>query len=263
MITALLLYFGWVWSRAYFRHFGLTPEILQYSNQDYLLRSIDTAFGSSVRALAAASLLVLLEGGSSRLTANRIWVQRWVAPILPHVALTLWALGLALAAGIGHPRVPASASAAILMAGSWLLFRQREAVSEFIRAPVRLMHISATIAALLGALWAANLYAEETARQTASSVESSLEFLPEITVFSDKYLDLPGTLVKATKVTVTSDSDGYRYSGMRLLAYSNHRWFLLTGKQTAGSPLTVTILEDREGIRVELSTHARQPHFVT
>ena len=80
-------------------------------------------------------------------------------------------------------------------------------------------------ALVLSAFWITTQYAEDEGREFAQQVDDSPAHLPLVTIYSDKYLDLPGSAVIFKKETSPTGSPLYRYGGLRLLAFSADRWF--------------------------------------
>ena len=44
VLTALMFYFGWVYTNALFQHFGIEAPVLEFSNQDYILRNAQALY---------------------------------------------------------------------------------------------------------------------------------------------------------------------------------------------------------------------------
>ena len=57
LLSALMLYFGWVRTRVLFDHFGVPVEILRFSTTDYLLRSAEVFFKPVILATFALACL--------------------------------------------------------------------------------------------------------------------------------------------------------------------------------------------------------------
>jgi len=55
-LTGLLYYFGWVRTNALFGYFGIDANLLSYTTQDYLVRSVGVAFRPCAALLAGAAL---------------------------------------------------------------------------------------------------------------------------------------------------------------------------------------------------------------
>jgi len=112
------------------------------------------------------------------------------------------------------------------------------------------------VATVLAVFWVATVYAGEAGSGLARQVDESPGLLPLVTVFSANYLDLPGSAVSATQNASPDGGPLYRYTGLRLLTYSEGRWFLVTGSYP-GYRSTVTVLADASGLRVEVAAAKR------
>jgi hypothetical protein len=75
-----------------------------------------------------------------------------------------------------------------------------------------------------------------------------------VTILSTEPLDVPGSLVKASRVSQPEGKWSYRYTGARLLAYANERWFLIVNPRQQGYRSTVYTLRDAAFFRVETAT---------
>src|SRR5688500_2966104 len=80
---------------------------------------------------------------------------------------------------------------------------------------------------LLGAFWAATVYAKALGLGAAQAVDRDADRLPVVTVYSRDPIDLPGSNMSATRTLKEDQHWSYRYTGARLLMYSNSRWFLI------------------------------------
>jgi hypothetical protein len=60
-VGALLLYVGWVRTRAFFTYFGINAMELGFSPQDYVLRSADVGLGAVVLVALAGGVLLVLD----------------------------------------------------------------------------------------------------------------------------------------------------------------------------------------------------------
>jgi len=248
-LTGLLVFFGSTYSKAYFGYFGISQHMLQHSIQDKLLLSADVVFGTAIRALVAILILIMLD----RLLAP--WRQRQdslgrsarvLAPVLGALLFiigTLAALRQSWLAGI-----PLRLAAVALLIGAAILLR---AVSHEVSS-LRAARVPVLATLLLGAFWVTALYAEDVGNQIARQIDTTPAHLPAVTVFSEKYLDLPGNAVISNEDLSPSGTPLYRYGGLRLLTFSNGRYFLLTGRFD-GYHSTVTILPDDDDILVDLA----------
>jgi len=63
LLSALMLYFGWVRTRVLYEYFGVPVGILRYSTTDFVLRSADVFFRPVIWSiLAVAGLVAVLIG---------------------------------------------------------------------------------------------------------------------------------------------------------------------------------------------------------
>lgn len=119
----------------------------------------------------------------------------------------------------------------------------------------RVSNLMVYAALALALFWAATLYAQDLGQQAARATDADPAILPAVTVFTDDYLDLPGTLVKASATPGPGGSRHYRYAGLSLLTYSNGRWFLITGRYSDSYRSSVVVLPDSGAIRVEIAAN--------
>src|SRR5215217_12083 len=88
VITALLYYFAWVRTAAFYSHFGIDQRILAYSFEDYLLRSTGVAFRPLAFALLVAAASIALWYGLARMSDRPI-LSRLVVFFLFTLAICL------------------------------------------------------------------------------------------------------------------------------------------------------------------------------
>jgi hypothetical protein len=226
VVTGLLLFFGWTYSRAYFGHFGIDQRLLQYSVQDQMLLSADVMFGTAVLVLTVVLVLVGLDRLLTWLGGRADGVGRVARWTMPVAGLVL--LGVGLLSALRLPQlaaiVPLRTAAVAFLAGAViLLFLGTRTDRRAVRAPL-------LVALLLATFWVTTLYAENEGTLIAEQVDDAPAHLPLVTLYSDKYLDLPGTAVLFSEETSPAATPLYRYGGLRLLAFSSGRWFLITGR---------------------------------
>lgn len=256
-VTALLVYFGWTRSRAFFGYFGIDQSILQYSLSDHLLRSADSTFGTAVLLLVVVLVLVALERAVATWThpSRSDRIGRWARTAVTIIGLLLFSLGLlfALRLEFGGITIPAIVGAVTLAAGAIIVLRTGLALITLTSTPRAFARVLVLVPLFLASFWASTLYAQDGGVTLARAVDDVPARLPLVTVYSDKYLDLPGSAVMGTAVPSADETTRYRYTGLRLLAYSNGRWFLLTGRYGTGYRSSVLVLGDADYIRVEVA----------
>lgn len=59
LITGLLYYFGWIRARFALVYFGIDTNLIEYSTSDYVLRSVNIVFESSIRIAFIALILLV------------------------------------------------------------------------------------------------------------------------------------------------------------------------------------------------------------
>jgi uncharacterized protein involved in response to NO len=111
-------------------------------------------------------------------------------------------------------------------------------------------------ALLLASFWITTLYAENAGTVLAQQIDDAPAHLPLVTIYSEKHLDLPGSAVMATEEMSPTGSPLYRYGGLRLLAFSADRWFLITGRYD-GYRSTVAIVKSDDDVRMDVARQAQ------
>jgi hypothetical protein len=265
LITGLLIYLGYMTSKAYYAYFGIGQSLLNVSMDSYVLASADVTFGSALRLVAAFALLVLLEWAVAISRRRHPRAGEFFANTVGLAAILAILVGFYFVLGGVRPQWLAASLLPIIFAfGSLLLTRQLAAapplrgvaITRIVRsmgAQLRLARLALATLLVLGTFWAANLYAVESGREAARGDDSTPGRLPLVTVFSKEFLDLPGSAVKKTEIAAIGQAAHYRYSGLRLLRYANERWFLITGTYGDSYASPVAVLRDDSSIRVEIA----------
>jgi hypothetical protein len=252
-VTGFLFFFGWTYSGAYYGYFGVNQRLLQYSLQDQLLQSAQPMFGTAVILLTVAAALWLIDRWSAPVRRRSDRLGRWARGATLGAGLFTIGVGLLSALGLPPlPRVlPARTAALLMLAGALVLVRIRwtRTGADRARSVERLLLVSA---ALLAVFWVTTVYATETGSAVAERTDRSPERLPLVTLFTERYLDLPGSSVVLTEESSRTGGPLYRYTGLRLLTYSNSRWFLITGSHE-GYRSTVTVVRDDPALRLEVA----------
>lgn len=259
VLTALLVYIGWTRTNAYFGYFGVDSSLLSLSVQDYMLRSVASSFVAVTRFVTFALILVALDLGFKRLmtVATGPFANIRLRQALALLGVVLAAIGLCVAiipevAVIAGPYI----GAASLVIGAVVLLRFGPSLAPAhngreIALPGRVTGLAAAVC-LIAAFWAVTLYAQDLGVAAAKNADGSPELLSDASVLSDKPLDIPGDQVIVTRNALLGDQTGYRYSGLRVLAYSSGRWFMITGRRP-GERSTVIVLRDLDTLRVEVA----------
>lgn len=275
IVTALLVHVGSVRHRAYYGYFGIDQGVLHLSIQDYVLRSVDVTFGAVARLVGAAVVVIVLDRVVIRAVLEHRDRRRrgygWPHTVVLVVGATSGVVGLLTALGFGRwLEVPPLFAAMLLAVGSGVVLRLRSlppatdareprdpAADSRLRG-AGLSGVPMTVALyatlVIALFWAATLYAQDLGQRAARTVDANPEELPLVTIFSERYLDLPGTLVHPTTAPGAEGAPPhYRYTGLSLLTYSNNTWFLITGRYSPHYRSSVLLLPNTQTIRVELA----------
>ncbi|MEW2030679.1 hypothetical protein AB0901_09195 [Streptomyces roseifaciens] len=235
ILTGLLLYFGFAYTDALYEYFGIDAATLGFSTQDYLLRSAGALY-MPVGITLATGLL----GALGYLCVTSLIRSRpALAPLLTRVSMALTAAGfllfvLGMLGGFAVWRAGALDTPLLLGGGLVLVLYGRvlqikcaSRAYPYAREATALVLIAALIA--LSSFWAVNAYAQQHGRSDARYLARNLWLRPEIVVDTAERL-----YFRHTNVQEAALPDGgpkqrfkFRYHGLRLLAQSNSRMFVI------------------------------------
>ena len=239
MITALLYYFGWVRTGAFFGYFGVDQSTLQLSATDYLLRSAGVAF----RPLAAL-LLVLGAWSWLHLTLQRAGVPgkharaiRRARAALPWCAAALIGPPVVSLLAAPLPFLPPLAAAALLGAGALLadlelrLRSQRRTLADgtpgHTNGPRWAAHLVLASTVFLALFWSTAVYANASGHALAVGIAAQPATRPGVTLYCRQRPAISGHGVTTTVLTDKDNQYRYRYDGLVLLLHDNTTWLLL------------------------------------
>jgi hypothetical protein len=98
--------------------------------------------------------------------------------------------------------------------------------------------------------WAVAVQANISGQQVGEQLASNLQAQPSVVVYSQQSLGLTAPSVKVARLSGDGYQYRYRYSELRLLLYSDDRYFLLPdGWEQGRDP--VFLIEEGNGIRAE------------
>jgi hypothetical protein len=256
-VGALLLYVGWVRTRAFFTYFGINAMELGFSPQDYVLRSADVGLGAVVLVALAGGVLLVLDRIVMRLFCRARGRRR---EGVIHGGIALVGCGLVLlglfnvTAEASFAALPPLSSAGFVAVGAVLLLRFGAGAPG--RAPLlgpNTVGFGLVIIAVTS-FWAANSYAHSIGVGAAEMIDADSSHLSVVTILSREPIDVPGSLVVASRVPDAEGKWFYRYVGPRLLSYANGRMFLIVTPQRGGYRSTIFTLREADTIRVETAT---------
>lgn len=262
LLTALLLYYGWVRARAQAQEMGLDVNLFGYTTQDYLLLSISSLY---VQLLWIA---VAVLGG--------VWADRRIrervdarvrrsgsAPVARWARRGMWFfIGLAVAARVLGGAVPAEeawvvpfAMVLCVLGAVWAAGLRRRVTAPDGRpaSPERQLLGGVALVSVVALLvfWGTSSFAEAMGKAMAHDLQEGLGTMPRTTVYSEEPLHIGLGQVGAAELG-GPDDPLYRYDGLRLLTLRGGRYFLLPEDWTVAHS-EVLVLPDDDSIRLEYS----------
>lgn len=261
LVTALMVYFGWVSTGGTFDVFGIDRSVLGFSTQDYLLRSLNATFKPLTALLLASLVLVPGHAALVRFLRPRRRAAHavcWTIAALGLVVVGCGMLGLlGLAAYPGSfPVTPIGLGLGVLSIGyASVLAQMTELRPRLQRAepPIAfeiLPRVAAAAVVVLTLFWSVAVFAQAHGRAVARSLVVESRSLPQITIFAEERLHLDGPGVREAELTGAEARYRFRYDGLRLLVRSNDRLFMLPTPWRPGGHAIV--LPDDPTLRIEL-----------
>ncbi|HKA04107.1 MAG TPA: hypothetical protein VKD67_07245 [Acidimicrobiales bacterium] len=265
VVTALLYYFGWARTNAMAGFFGIDPDVLGYSTQDYMLRSVDALY----RPLAVVAVVALLAVGADHLLIAGLSRYQGPRPVVRAVsaALVLAGVGMLLT---GVVRLDGVAVARpylltpLLLVGGAVLVGYGARVLRREVGDGQKQRLGRLVTVLLGAIVVAGLfaaafrYATEIGSQRAQEIVKGLAYRPNVIVHSAQHLDLAAAGVQEVALAQGDAAFHFRYTGLKLLSMTKDRALLLPACWQAGSPV-VFVLMSRPDVRIDMENVAVLP----
>ena len=246
ILTALFLYFGYVWTDSFYEYFGVDAATLQFSPQDYMLRSV-AALYVPVGAILLISLAFVWVQPSIIVLARRHRHSRWwriIWRVLVGVGM------LFVAAGVAFVLVPGSTSrdsmlAPLLLAAGVLLLsycRSLDGLQSSGRPRRARAREGASTGLILAVVtlclfWGANSFAQQYGRGMAVDLSGQIRLRPAVILDTTEelFLQLPGVTESALPAASPDQQFHFRYRGLRLLAQAADRMFFVSTDWTPGS----------------------------
>ncbi len=269
LLTAVLYYFGWVYTHAWYAYYGVEVGMLGYSVTDYTLRSINTAFWPVVAGLLVA-LIVQYTRHLPAIIA--------IATRRPRRVLRWW-VGSATVCGAGL--VAAVAISAVfrslvgpalnfwlpylLIAGALLLVHSALLRTKYAALiggarrrrtrtrPPQIMLSTLIALAVVGLVWGIGSYADRQGTTDARDLaEYAFAGRPSVLVLSTDRLGLEGTGTQVGEISVPGERYRYVYSGLRLLTRTSDAYILIP-QQWKQFRDRVFVVPRTDGIRIDLA----------
>ncbi|MGW7391153.1 hypothetical protein [Streptomyces venezuelae] len=252
-IVGLMLYTGFVHSRAYYGYFRLDVFAVGFDPIEMALRSLRLATFPVLMTLSLVGVLPVLPqllpslGVPDRTVRAVARAARAVARA--HLAFVAAGLLLMLAWRYGHPW--SFRWAAPLLVAVGLLLGQSDAATTAPGHRHRPGHRAvAVIAASLFLMWVVALAAGELGRQDAHRDAGQLVRRVSVVVLSTDTLSMNGPGLKVEDLGKDTHFR-YRYSGLRLLVERERRYYLLPLGWRHDTDATY-VVEDDDDIRIDL-----------
>jgi hypothetical protein len=252
--TAFLFYFGWTRANAQARALGYDVTLLGLTTSDYVLRSINALFVPImlVLVLALAGCLVhpfivdRLEMARSRGSTRGLLLGLRLGWLwMPALSLVVFAVAPTIQTVV----LPLGLALGILVA----IYGARLDRHVYHRQPPPIW-IRAVVWILLGVVifWATERIANLFGQRFAEYISVQPDDYAKIAIVSPQRLALSGPKVREVQIGDQDAEYRYRYEGLRLLLYSNDKYFLLSYSD-AEPLLTVIVLPDDNRLRVEFT----------
>ncbi|WP_232785864.1 hypothetical protein [Mycobacteroides chelonae] len=255
MITALLLYFGWARSDAQSRWMGIEVSLFRFTTQDYVLRSISTLY----LPILASAVIGIVWLAAHRAVTDKIDRDGMTDAIRVICRVTmLGGLGIAIL-GVVLPAftrtwepgtvvwpLMIAIGTALAVYGRHLSRRGQEHARPrhaIARPPDVLEAVLVGIVIAAAMFWAVQGYADIVGRGYAQRYEDSVSSLPRATAVSESPLGIDSPVVRTEEIT-TGPKTLYRTTGLRLLAESGGRLFLMTEGWTVRNGSIIVLDED-------------------
>ncbi|MFD4960978.1 hypothetical protein [Microbacterium sp. NPDC058389] len=262
VLTALLVYFGWVRSERMADLLGLDEAILGMTVDDYVRRSVRSVVLIPVYAAAAGLAWVVFDQWWQRRRVRRGMGD----PVVAFVARWLWAFALgAFALGIGLWLIGAATTfiaAPLVCAGAILLLLYAVSLRGYLPGSTRLEPLTegvlrgaVAVLVAVGLFWTATNFATVEGTELAHGFVDEVHTLPGVEIDSDGPLDIVAPGVE-TSCAGAGEQPRYHYRGLRLLEATGGHYFLISDQWTPGYGVVVMLPADADGIRY---TFVRDP----
>lgn len=255
VLTALLVYFGWVRSDRMATLLGIDEAILGMTVDDYLRRSVRSVFILPIIAAIAGLAWVGFDqwwhrrrvrlGDDDRivvLVARRLWI---VAVGVFVLGILLWLPGYAVT----------YIAAPLVCAGGLLLFLYSMSLRAHLPDSVGLAPLtdgvlrgSVAILVAVGLFWSATNFATVEGTELAREFPSRVSTLPSVEVDSVEPLDIVAPGVE-TSCFGEGREARYHYRGLRLLESTGGNYFLISDGWTPEYGVVVVLPIGSEGLR--------------
>jgi hypothetical protein len=257
VLTALLVYFGWVRSEVQSDRLGVNESIFGMSTREYLLRSVQPVLQLLV-VVAVTGLLWLL---ADRWLLRRLQdhgtsdpVVRWSLRLLPAglviLPLTAWLAGFVWPA-LAFIAFPLCGVAGLLLVLYAFYLRQRLPGALVLPAGREaLLRAFTAIIVGVGLFWAAANYATVEGIELARRFVDEVPGLPRVVVYSPAHLHIDAPGAREEPLPPEQSAYKFRYVGLRLLEHTGGHYFLVSDDWSPRYGVVV-MLADEDPVRLE------------
>lgn len=233
VLTALLVYFGWVRAEVHAAQLGIDESLLGMTAREYTLRSVGSVVLLALGVCASGLLWLAAEPHLRRaLRPEPETGGRWWRTALLTVLALGWLVLPLLARLLGELRpvlatilFPASVGAGVLL---WSWTRSVRGAPSATSAAGRTMTAVLTwLLVVVCLFWTATNYAQDSGRKLAADFPETLHRRPAVVVHSTVQLHLDGPGV-VEQVVPGEGSNTYRYDGLRFVEHTGGNYFLVS-----------------------------------
>jgi hypothetical protein len=253
--TGLLFYFGWARASVQARQLGYDTAILDWSVQDYILRSILVLF---IPLMLLVALMLLLTWLHQRLVLPMADSGR-LATWLPRALRGAWLLWVTVAVTLSVLAAPLSGIlVATAVTVSLLCSLYADLLERRLTGRTRTSSVAEALVLVLLAFavfWEAERLANLVGKAYATQITANPRQLLAVTVYSSKSLEIHVQGVAETKLSNPQSAYRYRYDGLRLVQRSGDRYLLMSEHWDARTS-RIIVLRETDATRMEFSRDA-------
>lgn len=264
LATAILFYYGWIRTRASYQYFGIDTSLLHFGVSDYLLRSVSSAFSVVVGTCAALAVGISLRNKLQELALRRTpRMAHLVGRLLSAVGWSLLLVPLlgilgvqpASRLGIWLPVLLCAAATALLASAHLGRLYQPVDAGTSLAPSSAVWSLSLVTILVVGYFWAVTFHAAHAGTRLSTDRAQHLVSEPAVALYSKERLAISGHGLDVQQLkSRESDDFKYRYIGLRLLIYTNARYFLLPAEWRRGRD-AVFVIGDEPSVRIDVVAH--------
>jgi hypothetical protein len=285
LLTALFFYFGTLYTVGYYRYFGVNFTVLDLPLQGVLILSASTAIVplallaiatlvalwlhqlpvqarpgrrpplvrvSVIRAVTIISVALLGVVAADTLLAIRLYPEAFGEA--RGLSLALGVLGLSYAAHLRHCQQAHQASEETPQGRSPTTPQPRPGPPQTVAIAI---WGSKFLLVSVGLFWAVGSYAVKVGTTDAQGFALDLACAADVTVYSEKSLNLSSAGVREEPAATTDIAYGFRYPGLKLIPQAGQQYLLIPA-DWAPSVRPAILLPRGETLRLEFTTSPQQ-----